>query len=92
MKTNFLKKMLPIGVGMMAVAFAFATEAQSSKEDAFVPGYIYDIPSNTCKTANQDCNNVGNTPCTYMNVVGAPQVFGVNNGTSCSVPLTHQKL
>ncbi|MDH2208424.1 MULTISPECIES: DUF6520 family protein [Empedobacter] len=89
MKTIFLKKILPIGVGMMAVAFAFATEAQSSKKDAFVNGYIFNTLTSKCEPVDQDCNNIENIPCTYLNSSG-PQIFRFNNDTFCSVPMTHR--
>ncbi|WP_291122155.1 DUF6520 family protein [Empedobacter sp. UBA7620] len=89
MKTNFLKKALPIGVGMMAVAFAFASENKSSNEDKLITGYIFNSLNEKCESVPQECNNIGDVPCTYMGASG-PQIYQNDNGTFCSVPLTHR--
>jgi hypothetical protein len=88
MKTNFLKKVLPIGVGMMAVAFVFASQTDSSKnsEDKAISGYI--LQNNQCTEVSVECDNVQNYPCTYSGL----QVFqNKDNQTTCSVQLFHSQ-
>ncbi len=84
MKTNFLKKALPIGVGMMAVAFAFATESKSSQnsEDVVMTGYIYNAETDHCDAVQVDCNLTSAIPCT----IGLDPVFSTRNNeeTQCS--------
>ena len=84
MKTNFLKKALPLGVGMMAVAFVFATESKSSQnnEDVVMTGYIYNSATNHCDEVQVDCNLTSDKPCT----IGLDPVFSTRNNeeTQCS--------
>lgn len=85
MNTNFLKKALPIGVGMMAVAFAFATEGNSStKSTEYATAYIYN-DLEECEEVDATCNNIGTVSCT----VESKEVFQFKNGTQCSQKLMH---
>ncbi len=95
MKTNFLKKALPIGVGMMAVAFAFATESKSSQnneEEVLMTGYIYNSATNHCDEVKVDCNLTGSIPCTIGEIGNEQDVFELRDSseTSCTTPLYRQ--
>lgn len=84
MRTKLLKVALPFMAFMLAVAFAFATEQKTPKDGVLVTGYIFQ--DGLCRSAPKDCNNIGATPCTYL----GSQVYRDNNGTSCSVAMTHR--
>ena len=94
MKTNFLKKALPIGVGMMAVAFAFATESKSSQnnEEEAMTGYIYNAATNHCDDVQVDCSTTFGLPCTVNENGIEKDVFELRDlsETSCSIPLYRQ--
>lgn len=82
MKTRFLNKILPLGVGMMAVAFAFATEGKSSTKDESSTLYIYD--NLECTEVSTECDNVQIFPCTFS----GKQVHLIKDSqTSCNVEL-----
>lgn len=91
MKTNFLKKALPIGVGMMAVAFAFATENKSSQnnEEVLMTGYIYNAVTDHCDEVQVDCNLTSEKPCTIGEIGNEQDVFAIRNSneTRCSTLL-----
>lgn len=86
MKSQIFKFGLPVGVFMMAIGLAFASESKVSKEEAFVTGYIFQ--AGQCRPAPKDCNDIGSIPCTYL----GNQVYLVNNGTSCAEALFHRNL
>ncbi|MFV0189035.1 MULTISPECIES: DUF6520 family protein [Empedobacter] len=94
MKTNFLKKALPIGVGMMAVAFAFATESKSSQnsEEEAMTGYIYNSATNHCDDVKVECSTTIGLPCTVNENGIEKDVFELRDlsETSCSIPLYRQ--
>ncbi|TGN29506.1 DUF6520 family protein [Empedobacter tilapiae] len=95
MKTNFLKKALPIGVGMMAVAFAFATEnktSQNNEEEVLMTGYIYNAATNHCDDVKVDCSTTIGLPCTVNENGIEKDVFELRDvsETSCSIPLYRQ--
>lgn len=94
MKTNFLKKALPIGVGMMAVAFAFATESKSlqNNEEEAMTGYIYNSATNHCDDVKVDCSTTIGLPCTIDKNGIEHDVFELRDvsETSCSIPLYRQ--
>ncbi|MGV1021300.1 DUF6520 family protein [Empedobacter falsenii] len=94
MKTNFLKKALPIGVGMMAVAFAFATESKSSQnsEEEAMTGYIYNSATNHCDDVKVDCSATIGLPCTVNENGIEKDVFELRDlsETSCTTPLYRQ--
>ncbi|GEM53573.1 hypothetical protein EB1_33630 [Empedobacter brevis NBRC 14943 = ATCC 43319] len=95
MKTNFLKKALPIGVGMMAVAFAFATESktsQNNEEEVLMTGYIYNSATNHCDDVKVDCSTTIGLPCTVNENGIEKDVFELRDvsETSCSIPLYRQ--
>ncbi|MCA4776088.1 DUF6520 family protein [Empedobacter stercoris] len=82
MRTRFLNKILPLGVGMMAVAFAFATEGKSSTKDGSSTLYIYD--NLECTEVSMECDNVQIYPCTFE---GERVHLIKDSQTSCSVAL-----
>ncbi|WP_291096112.1 MULTISPECIES: DUF6520 family protein [unclassified Empedobacter] len=94
MKTNFLKKALPIGVGMMAVAFAFATESKTSQnsEEEAMTGYIYNSATNHCDDVKVECSTTIGLPCTVNENGIEKDVFELRDlsETSCSIPLYRQ--
>ena len=95
MKTNFLKKALPIGVGMMAVAFAFATESktsQNNEEEVLMTGYIYNSATNHCDDVKVECSTTIGLPCTVNENGIEKDVFELRDlsETSCSIPLYRQ--
>lgn len=77
---------LPVTAFMMAVAFAFATETNSSQKEELITGYINQ--GGSCVTAPKDCNQQSIMPCLYNDV----QVFRDFGSTTCAVPLTHNGL
>ncbi|MFV0225198.1 DUF6520 family protein [Empedobacter falsenii] len=95
MKTNFLKKALPIGVGMMAVAFAFAAESktsQNNEEEVLMTGYIYNSATSVCDDIKVECSTTIGLPCTVDQNGIEHDVFQLrdSSGTSCSIPLYRQ--
>ena len=95
MKTNFLKKALPIGVGMVAVAFAFATESktsQNNEEEVLMTGYIYNSATNHCDDVKVECSTTIGLPCTVNENGIEKDVFELRDlsETSCSIPLYRQ--
>lgn len=86
MKTNLLKRALPVMVFMMAIAFAFASENVSSEsEETLVTGYIFQ--NGKCITAPKDCNQLLGPACIYL---GNQVYLNKEGDTSCSVPMTHR--
>ncbi len=86
MKKNILSKVLPIGIGLMALTFAFANENKSSETDAFLmDGYIYNTLEEICEKVQVDCSETGNVACTFN---GHDVYKNISSSeTSCSVPL-----
>lgn len=84
MRNQFFRHILPLGVGLMAFAFAFATESKTSSLDEESVLYIYS-DLNECIPTEAECNNLGSTPCTK----DGKEVFEFRNGTMCEVPLYH---
>ena len=84
MRKHFLNKILPLGVGLMAIAFAFASDGRASSIDEVSELYIYS-DLNECVPIETECNNLGTIPCTK----DGKEVFEFRNGTMCEVPLYH---
>ena len=86
MRRHFLNKILPLGVGFMAIAFAFASEGKSSDkndEEAMI-SYIYNPLTESCEEVETDCSETGNVACTF----NGHDVFKSKlSVTECSVPL-----
>lgn len=87
MKTRIFKLGMPLVAFLLAIVFAFASDAQPDKaDDAFVTGYIFLNPEDGCMPVPKDCNNIGEIPCTYF----GQQVYEFDNKTYCSNALTHR--
>lgn len=72
MKSTFKKAMMPLAVVVLGAAAAFATNAakQSSKTDAIMDAYYYDITkpaqSRCVLIRNVDCSNIPGPVCTDL--------------------------
>ncbi|MGB3343989.1 MAG: DUF6520 family protein [Aequorivita sp.] len=77
MKTMKIKFLLPVGVFMVAIAAAFATQKNLQEDFAPVQGYIY---QNGVCTPNGKCDNSSGPICTDN--LGR-QVFGKSGQTEC---------
>lgn len=76
MKTIKFKFLLPVMVFMMAIAAAFATQADGQEDFALEQGYIY--VNGVCQPYGK-CDNTQARICTQNGL----QVFGKSGGTSC---------
>lgn len=84
MKTKILKIGMPLLAFMLAIAFAFATENTTAKNESLVTGYIFS--DGVCQSTPKDCNNEGAIPCTYS----GNQVYRLNFTTFCAEELFHK--
>lgn len=72
MKTNFKKAIMPLAVVMLGAVAAFATNAtkQSTKADAIMDAYYYDITkpaeSRCVLISNVNCSNIPGPVCTDL--------------------------
>lgn len=82
MRTEILKKGLPIGAFMLAIAFAFATEKKEIEPSVLETGEI--LLNGVCTPNSKECDNI---PLVVCRTTSSQTVFKA--GTNCMQPLFH---